>query len=560
MALVLTRLVRSNYDELDNIPIIHQDLTTSFTKQADTYYIHTGSTTPLYTKGRMYYCDGTNLKKVVVVDELPKANDGKLTITVNGTAHTFTANQAGDTSFSITDTDTGATKVEVTGAGNAVTAASYDAPTRKLTLTKGTSFQEKLTAGSNITISGNTISAKDTTYTFTADNPTLAWGTQSKIGTIGGVEFNITMPANPDTDTGVAEVEVTGTGNAVTTASYNPKTRKLTLAKGITFLMSHQDISGKLDKTTYEWNKEFRAGQNGAISLGRYYIYDTQLTFDISSTTSASINGKLVIAAQNGVIKQAKVFGDATGALVSKIVIYQSAIINNRSWVEVFCNFDGWSKNKVHIYGVALESATVTNQMSSVTFTNGVPSPITNGDSKWSGTIDNDLSVKQNKLTAGSNITISGNTISATDTNTSHSHSAGVGLVGSGNAGTSGTYNYKVKLRNETALTVDSAAATTTSGRVYPVAVDKSGYLSVNVPWNDTNSTYDAGTGLNLSHGVFSAKLNNTASLGTIGTTSKLYAVGVDANGKLCVKVPWTDTNTIKSAALSNNILTLELG
>ena len=169
------------------------------------------------------------------------------------------------------------------------------------------------------------------------------------------------------------------------------------------------------------------------------------------------------------------------------------------------------------------------------------------------------LKNKQDKLTAGSNITISGNTISATDTNTSHSHSAGVGLVGSGNAGTSGTYNYKVKLRNETALTVDSAAATTTSGRVYPVAVDKSGYLSVNVPWNDTNSTYDAGTGLNLSHGVFSAKLNNTASLGTIGTTSKLYAVGVDANGKLCVKVPWTDTNTIKSATLSDNILTLEL-
>lgn len=174
MALVLTRLVRSNYDELDNIPVIHQDLTASFTKQADTYYIHTGSTTSAYTKGRMYYCDGTNLKKVVIVDELPTVNNGTLTITVNGTAHTFTANQSGNTSFSITDNDTGATSVEVTGAGNAVTAASYDAPTRKLTLTKGTSFQEKLTAGSNITINGNTISAKDTTYTFTADNPTLA--------------------------------------------------------------------------------------------------------------------------------------------------------------------------------------------------------------------------------------------------------------------------------------------------------------------------------------------------------------------------------------------------
>lgn len=174
MALEFTRLVRSNYDELDNIPVIHQDLTTSFTKQSNTYYIHIGSTTSAYTRGRMYYCDGTNLKKMVVADELPTVNDGKLTITVNGTAYTFSANQSGNTSFSITNTDTGVTSVEVTGTGNAVTAASYDSSTRKLTLTKGTSFQEKLTAGSNITISGNTISAKDTTYTFTASNPTLA--------------------------------------------------------------------------------------------------------------------------------------------------------------------------------------------------------------------------------------------------------------------------------------------------------------------------------------------------------------------------------------------------
>ena len=518
MALAFTKLVRSNYNELDNIPIIRQDLTTSFTKEANTYYIHTGSTTSAYTKGRMYYCDGTNLKKVVIVDELPPApNNGKLTITVNGTTHTFTANQAGDTSFSITDTDTGVTSVEVTGTGNAVTTASYDASTRKLTLTKGILFQEKLTAGNNITISGNTISAKDTTYTFTANNPTLAWSTKSKIGTIGGVEFNITMPANPNTNTATAADNILDGSNSGTEITYKPytsqqsklsfdssnteptRTDRLNLnghlhatklySGGKEVLTSHQYIGGKLDKTTYEWNKEFAAGSNGAISLGRYNIYDTQLTFDISSTTNASMNGKLVIATQNGRICQAKVFGDATGVLVSKMVIYQSAIVNNRSWIEVFCNFDGWSKNKVHIYGVALESATVTNQMSSVTFTNGVPSPITSGDSKWSGTIDNDLSVKQNKLTAGSNITISGNTISA----------------------------------------------------------------------KDTNTTYSAGTGLQLSGTTFSAKLNSTTSLGTIGSTSKLYAIGVDANGKLCVNVPWTDTHTIKSASLSSDKTTLTL-
>lgn len=43
----------------------------------------------------------------------------------------------------------------------------------------------------------------NTTYTFTADNPTLAWGTTSKIGTIGGTEFKVTLPANPNTDTKV---------------------------------------------------------------------------------------------------------------------------------------------------------------------------------------------------------------------------------------------------------------------------------------------------------------------------------------------------------------------
>ena len=102
---------------------------------------------------------------------------------------------------------------------------------------------------------------------------------------------------------------------------------------------------------------------------------------------------------------------------------------------------------------------------------------------------------KSLNLKPGTNVSISAAsgeiTISSTDTNTSHSHSVGVGLVGSGSAGTSGTYNYKAKLRSETALTLDSAAATTTSGRVYPVAVDKSGYLSVNVPWTNTTYTFN---------------------------------------------------------------------
>ena len=46
-----------------------------------------------------------------------------------------------------------------------------------------------------------------------------------------------------DTDTGATSVTTTGNGNAVTTASYDPSTRKLTLTKGTTFLTSHQSLA-----------------------------------------------------------------------------------------------------------------------------------------------------------------------------------------------------------------------------------------------------------------------------------------------------------------------------
>lgn len=105
---------------------------------------------------------------------------------------------------------------------------------------------------------------------------------------------------------------------------------ELSYLDGVTSSIQTQ-LNRKLDKTAYEWNKEFAAGSNGAISLGRYNIYDSQLTFDITSTTNQSISGKLVIATQNGTIHQAKVFGDASGALVSKLIIYQSPISNSRS-------------------------------------------------------------------------------------------------------------------------------------------------------------------------------------------------------------------------------------
>ena len=49
----------------------------------------------------------------------------------------------------------------------------------------------------NWTVPPNT----NTTYAFSNGNPTLAWGTKSTVGTVGGVALTVTMPANPNTNT-----------------------------------------------------------------------------------------------------------------------------------------------------------------------------------------------------------------------------------------------------------------------------------------------------------------------------------------------------------------------
>lgn len=157
-------------------------------------------------------------------------------------------------------------------------------------------------------------------------------------------------------------------------------------------------------------------------------------------------------------------------------------------------------------------------------------------------------------------------TISSTDsnTNTSHNHSAGVGLVGSGSASTSnGTYTYKAKLKDETANSADSSKSTSTSGGLYSIEVDKSGYLAVRVPW--TNTTYSKGTYnyLGLIQPWYS---HTTAATGPTATTDatavavnahsttagRYYPIEMDSNGRAFVNVPWVNsTYTVNDKTLT---------
>lgn len=108
------------------------------------------------------------------------------------------------------------------------------------------------------------------------------------------------------------------------------------------------------------------------------------------------------------------------------------------------------------------------------------------------------------------------------------------GIINADNQTFGGVKTFADGIKVNTTPTVNS----TTS-----IAVLNNGQLSSITPSNLIKScTNLAGTGLTMNGATIKTKLDNENSLGTIGT-NKIYAVGVDSNGKLAVNIPWEDTH-----------------
>lgn len=129
------------------------------------------------------------------------------------------------------------------------------------------------------------------------------------------------------------------------------------------------------------------------------------------------------------------------------------------------------------------------------------------------------------------------------------------------------------------------------SGKNYPVELNSSNQMYVNVPWTDSNTTYSAGAGLSLSGTAFSLAKATPTTLGgvkvssteirtistvaatTFGSQNRIYPVqlaypsgsaGTDGNKVLSVYVPWEGTtysvvSTSKNGLVSMNSALVEL-
>ncbi len=114
----------------------------------------------------------------------------------------------------------------------------------------------------------------DTTYTFTPNNPTLAWGTTSTIGTIGGQTFKVTMPSNPNIDTHYTTMAYIGAKDAKSNAATangstylkvydNSTLRSQFLVKGSGATSVVSDASGNVEIKTPIDNSTITSGANG---------------------------------------------------------------------------------------------------------------------------------------------------------------------------------------------------------------------------------------------------------------------------------------------------------
>lgn len=116
----------------------------------------------------------------------------------------------------------------------------------------------------------------------------------------------------------------------------------------------------------YEVKKTIDFANSGALCIGKFKVYDTNITCEITSTTDVTYSGKLVIATQNYVIKQMTVYGDAANTVAPNIYIKPST--TSDPYVEVYFKPSSYSKNVVHIYGsaIAAEPTNVCTNVSAV--------------------------------------------------------------------------------------------------------------------------------------------------------------------------------------------------
>ena len=126
-------------------------------------------------------------------------------------------------------------------------------------------------------------------------------------------------------------------------------------------------------KIQWEWNEKKDFGDSGYLLIGKFSMYDSNVTIDINSTTDITYHATLVIATQNinesrGGSWSLTTYGDADNHITPLLKVKYAS---GSRYFEVYFAPPAWSKNLVHIKATGIYDATnICESVNSVPSTN----------------------------------------------------------------------------------------------------------------------------------------------------------------------------------------------